>query len=51
MTFKLSGNIKVGQQIKTVDGWRKILSINQDGAIIKDGTVKFGELIYGWKAA
>lgn len=51
MTFKLGTNIKPGQKIKTAIGWRKVLSVTDEGVETKDGTVKFGETIYGWKAA
>ena len=50
MTFTLGTNIKAGQQIKTANGWRKVLSVTDAGAETKDGTVKFGETVYGWKA-
>ena len=49
MTFTLGTNIKAGQQIKTAKGWRKVLSVTDEGAETKDGTVKFGETVYGWK--
>ena len=51
MTFKLGTNIKAGQQIKTAKGWIKVLSVTDEGAETKDGMVKFGETVYGWKAA
>lgn len=49
--FKLGTNIKAGHKIKTVEGWRKVLSITDEGVKVKEGTVKFGETIYGWRAA
>jgi len=49
MIFKLGTNIKAGQQIKTASGWRKILSVTDEGAETKDGLIKFGEIVYGWK--
>jgi hypothetical protein len=50
MTFKLGTNIKVGNKIKTSTGWRKVLDVTDEGAKTKDGIVKFGETVYGWKA-
>jgi hypothetical protein len=50
MTFKLGTNIKAGQQIKTSAGWRKVIHVTDEGAETKDGIVKFGETVYGWKA-
>lgn len=51
MTFKLGTNIKAGQQIKTAKGWRKVLSVTDEGVETKDGLIKFGETVYGWKFA
>lgn len=51
MRFKLGTNIKAGQQIKTKNGWRKVLSVTDEGAEVKDGLIKFGDTIFGWKAA
>ena len=50
MTFTLGTNIKVGQKIKTGYGWRKVKKIVNDGALVKEGFIKFGSTIYGWKA-
>ena len=50
MSFKLGRNIKTGQKILTPSGWRKILEVTETGARVKEGIVKFGETIYGWKA-
>lgn len=49
MQFKLGNNVKSGQKIKTANGWRKIKQVNSDGAIVKEGLVKFGDIILGWK--
>jgi hypothetical protein len=51
MQFKLGTNIKVGQKIKTADGWRKIKEVNSCSARVKEGLVTFGSIIYGWKAS
>ena len=51
MVFRLGKNIKVGQKIRTASGWRKVLSVTDEGAKTKDGVIKFGETVYGWKAA
>lgn len=51
MTFKLGTNIKPGQQIKTVNGRRKVIDVTDEGAKTKDGLIKFGDPVYGWKAA
>ena len=51
MTFKLSRSIAVGQQIKTSNGWRKVLEVTSEGARVAEGFVMFGEVVYGWKAA
>lgn len=50
MTFKLGRNIKVGQKIKTADGWRKVKEVTEKGAIVKGDLVPFGSTVYGWKA-
>ena len=50
MTFTLSKSIQVGQQIKTPNGWRKVLEVNEEGVVTKDGLTKFGASVYGWKA-
>ena len=47
--FKLGKNIKTGQKIKSKDGWREVLEVNENGVTIKEGFVKFGQTIYGWK--
>lgn len=49
MDFKLGNTIKADQKIKTIAGWRKIVSVKKDGVIVKEGLIKFGETIYGWK--
>jgi len=51
MTFKLGTNIKPGQQIKTSNGWRIVIVVTDEGAKTKDGIVKFGETVHGWKGA
>ena len=50
MKFVLSENVKVGQKIKTGKGWRKIKEVNKSGAMVKEGLIQFGSLIFGWKA-
>jgi hypothetical protein len=50
MRFRLSNNIKAGQKIKTAYGWRKVREVTKDGAIVKEGLVRFGHPVYGWKA-
>ncbi len=49
MTFKLGTNIEAGQKIKTRFGWRKVLSVTETGAMVKEGLIEFGETVYGWK--
>lgn len=49
MKFTLSDSVKVGQKIKTVNGWRKIIKITETSAIVKDDIINFGDRIYGWK--
>jgi len=51
MTFKLGKNIKKGQKIKTNKGWRKVEEVTEDGALVKEGVIFFGNTIFGWKAA
>ena len=51
MNFKLGSTIKVGHQIKTAKGWRKVLSVTSEGAMTSDGLVTFGTMVFGWKAA
>lgn len=50
MTFKLGTNIQEGHKIKTQWGWRKVLGVTDEGAKVKEGIVKFGETVFGWKA-
>jgi len=49
VTFTLSNNIKKGQSIKTSCGWRKVKTVTNEGAVVKEGLIKFGETVYGWK--
>jgi len=49
MTFTLGTNIEAGQKIKTALGWRKVKSVSDEGAIVKEGLIKFGATVYGWK--
>lgn len=49
MIFKLGTNIQAGQKIMTKDGWRKVLDVTEEGAKVKEGVIKFGETVYGWK--
>ena len=51
MKFTLSTNIEIGQKIKTANGWRKIKEITEDGAMVKEGLIRFGDTVYGWKAS
>ena len=50
MTFTLSKTIQTGQRIKTTKGWRKVKEVTDTGAVVKDGLVKFGDTVFGWKA-
>jgi len=47
--FKLSNSIRVGQKINTKEGWMKVLEVTTTGARTKNGEVKFGDTVYGWK--
>ena len=49
MTFKLGKTITVGHKIKTRDGWRKVIEVTSEGAVVKEGLIKFGDIVYGWK--
>lgn len=49
MIFKLGKNIQVGHKIKTSHGWRKVLSISDKGAQVKEGDIKYGDTVYGWR--
>ncbi len=49
MTFNLSTSILVGNKIKTTNGWRKVKKVTDEGALVKEGIIKFGETIFGWK--
>lgn len=51
MQFKLGSNIKEGQKIKTTSGWRKVLKVTDMGVIVKEGEIKFGSIVFGWKSA
>jgi len=50
MIFTLSESVKASQKIKTSLGWRKVLSVGASGVMVKEGLVRFGEVVYGWKA-
>lgn len=50
MRLTLGKNILPGQRIRTTNGWRKVKEVNEDGALVSDGLIKFGETIWGWKA-
>ncbi len=50
MTYKLGKNIQVGQKIKTNAGWRKVLKVTEDGAVVKEGLIEFRQTVYGWKS-
>lgn len=49
MTFKLGKNIQVGQKVKTLQGWRKVLEVTEGGVVVKEGLIAFGQTIYGWR--
>ena len=49
MVFKLGNNIKAGQRIKTQSGWRKVIEVTERGAIVKEGVIEYGQIVYGWK--
>jgi hypothetical protein len=49
MRYKLSTSIQVGHQIKTANGWRKVIAVTETSVKTKDGEVKFGDFIDGWK--
>jgi len=49
MNFKLGTNIESGQKIKTLHGWRKVKEVTIEGAVVKEGIIKFGDIVYGWK--
>ena len=49
MDYRLSNQVKVGQKIKTSNGWRRITSLTNEGVYVREGFVKFGDTIYGWK--
>ena len=51
MIFKLSKSIQKGQKIKTNRGWRKVLETSNDGAIVKEGLIKYGDTVYGWRSS
>ena len=50
MTFKLGRSIQVGQKIKTSNGWRTVLKMDERGAIVKEGLIEYGQTVYGWKS-
>lgn len=49
MIFTLGTNIKVGHKIKTSCGWRKVKELTAEGVLVKEGIIKFGDILYGWK--
>jgi hypothetical protein len=49
MNYKLGSNVQAGQKIKTLNGWRKIISVGETGVTVKGAVILFGETIYGWK--
>ena len=50
MTFKLSTTIKVGHKIRTTAGWRTVKAVTDEGAVVKEGVIKFGDTVLGWKS-
>lgn len=48
-SFVLGPDIQAGQKIKTDKGWRKVKEVTKDGALVKEGLIKFGATVYGWK--
>lgn len=50
MRMTLGKNVLAGQRIKTRWGWRKIKEVTDEGAVVKEGVVKFGAPVFGWKA-
>lgn len=50
MKMVLGKNVLAGQKIKTLFGWRKIKEVTDEGAVVKEGVVKFGAPVFGWKA-
>jgi hypothetical protein len=50
MAYKLGENIKAGNKIKTENGWRKVKKVVPGGVWVSEGVIKFGSVIYGWKA-
>lgn len=51
MKFTLSKNVKAGNKIKTNNGWRVVKEVNYDGIIVKEGHIKFGSEVFGWKSS
>ena len=51
MTMVLGKNILVGMRIKTRHGWRKVKQVTDDGVVVKEGVVKFGTPVFGWKSS
>lgn len=51
MQFRLGRYLKVGQKIKTENGWRKIKEINESGVTVKEGFILYGSTVFGWKAS
>ena len=49
MKYTLSSNVLAGQMIKTLNGWRKVISVGETGVTVKGAVILFGETIYGWK--
>lgn len=49
MNMVLGKCVEAGEKIKTAFGWRKIKKVTDEGATVKEGIVKFGAPISGWK--
>ena len=51
MIITLGKNVEEGQKIKLGRKWRVIKEVTEEGAIIKEGLIKFGSPISAWKAS
>lgn len=51
LMMSLGRNILVGQKIKTSLGWRIVKQVTDEGVVVKEGVVKFGTPVFGWKSS